>query len=439
MSPAPQRGPLARLVRTPDESGTLPPYALADQSGAIQRYVEPVPGIDLELYVNQIVTVRHDTGQTLLASQLDLPSQGLMPLVGQSGTSATGQAAYDPSVRQARHVDSDDSTVELIEEGQPVPDGAMQMQVPAEAMPQAVYPDGSYPAFPGEMAPGMPVYADPMSGNPMYGNQMYCDPTTCGPQAMGPFIGPYPGTCGGGYPAGGFVQPNPTPEPERAHLYADVEINFLRSHLMEEGFGKLSEKYEFSPRFIIGFTDLAGLNGRVRYWTYGRETDLLDDGNIRLEFDVFDVEATHHFGGRRALIALAAGVRFAQIDLEDQDEDEAGSDLLGLTFAADGFTPFLTFRDGNVAFAYGGRLSLLGGDWGGDDNHDFINERRRDDNVVVHELYAGIECSRCYRSCNLHARLAWEMQNWHSDVISDATDIDTIALVGPGLQIGAEF
>jgi hypothetical protein len=31
------------------------------------------------------------------------------------------------------------------------------------------------------------------------------------------------------------------------------------------------------------------------------------------------------------------------------------------------------------------------------------------------------------------------MQNWHSDVISDSTNIDTVALLGPGLQIGAEF
>jgi hypothetical protein len=81
---APPRGPLARLVRTPDDGAGLPPYALADQSGAIQRYVEPVAGIDLEPHVDQIVTVRHDTGETLLASQLELPSQkSLLPLVGE--------------------------------------------------------------------------------------------------------------------------------------------------------------------------------------------------------------------------------------------------------------------------------------------------------------------------------------------------------------------
>src|SRR5262245_53061823 len=49
------RLPLARLIRNPDESGTGPKYALADQAGNIQRYVEPVPGIDLDPYVGYAV------------------------------------------------------------------------------------------------------------------------------------------------------------------------------------------------------------------------------------------------------------------------------------------------------------------------------------------------------------------------------------------------
>jgi hypothetical protein len=65
--------PLARLVHNPDPADGSPPYALTDQAGTIQRYVEPVPGIDLEPYVGYAVIVRHDTGRTLLASQLELP------------------------------------------------------------------------------------------------------------------------------------------------------------------------------------------------------------------------------------------------------------------------------------------------------------------------------------------------------------------------------
>src|SRR4051812_20364537 len=37
----PRRAPMARLVENPDQTDGAPPFALADQSGTIQRYVEP--------------------------------------------------------------------------------------------------------------------------------------------------------------------------------------------------------------------------------------------------------------------------------------------------------------------------------------------------------------------------------------------------------------
>src|SRR5262249_61572671 len=92
----PRQAPLARLVENPDQTQGAPPYALADQTGTIQRYVEPVPGVDLSTHVGQIVTVRHDTGTTLLASQLDLPPQELRQMTGNlddryaMSTNATG-------------------------------------------------------------------------------------------------------------------------------------------------------------------------------------------------------------------------------------------------------------------------------------------------------------------------------------------------------------
>src|SRR5207244_10028236 len=75
------RGPLARLVNNPDARDGLPPFALADQFGNIQRFVEPIPGVDLAPYVGQIVVVRYDTGRILLASQLELPALPLQPLI----------------------------------------------------------------------------------------------------------------------------------------------------------------------------------------------------------------------------------------------------------------------------------------------------------------------------------------------------------------------
>jgi hypothetical protein len=63
----------ARLARNPKAGDGNPPYVLIDRYGGIQRYVEPTPGIDLQQHLGQTITVRRDTGHTLLASQLDLP------------------------------------------------------------------------------------------------------------------------------------------------------------------------------------------------------------------------------------------------------------------------------------------------------------------------------------------------------------------------------
>jgi hypothetical protein len=177
----------------------------------------------------------------------------------------------------------------------------------------------------------------------------------------------------------------------------------------------------------------------VRYWIYGRGTNGLDeDDSVHVDFDVWDVEATHLFAGKRSQVMLAGGFRLANIEITDDESDAAGSDLIGITVAADGWTPLITSNQGSFGWTYGGRLSILGGDWAGDDDSDVLDERVRDDNVVAHELYAGIGFTRCCRGIDVNGRLVFEMQNWHSDVLSDATD-GTIGFVGPGAHIGAEF
>lgn len=65
--------PMGILIRNPDTADGEPPYALVDQFGRLQRLVEPTRGIDLSSYVGTRVQVQHDTGRTLLASQLKLP------------------------------------------------------------------------------------------------------------------------------------------------------------------------------------------------------------------------------------------------------------------------------------------------------------------------------------------------------------------------------
>ncbi len=62
-----------RLVRNPDTENGQPPFVIVDRYGGVQRYIESVRGVDLEAYEGKIVGVRRDTGDTLLASQLNLP------------------------------------------------------------------------------------------------------------------------------------------------------------------------------------------------------------------------------------------------------------------------------------------------------------------------------------------------------------------------------
>ncbi len=455
------RGPLARLVANPDRSGGLPPFALADQSGAIQRYVEPVPGIDLRPHLGQVVVVRHDTGRTLLASQLELPSPPLYPMVGgvaerlaagaapHSSRPATGPR-QERFVQLAQYADDDDTTVELFDEDyEPLPDGGPTSHAPRTngnpVVPEGVDPMSGHmvPGYPGD---GFPMFPDSMPHG--YGGPMPCEadgmewPPGEGGMAPCPQCGRYHGTSG--HEMGmGYVSGGGQAKGRGAHAFADVEINFLRLHLPESAVGKLSEKYAFSPRFIVGFTGIGPIDGRARYWLYGRQTETIgdDETSIRMEFDVLDLEGTHRFCGQRSEVTLAAGLRLARIELVNEETDAAaGTDLLGMTLAADGRTRLASLEAGRLAWVYGGRLSILGGDWGGEDGG-FLESRVRDDNVVCHELYAGLELARCYRQLDLRCRLAFELQNWRSDVLaaSDATNIESIGIVGPSLRIGAEF
>jgi hypothetical protein len=80
----------------------------------------------------------------------------------------------------------------------------------------------------------------------------------------------------------------------------------------------------------------------------------------------------------------------------------------------------------------------MGGDWGGDAN-DFVPAPLQDDNIIADEIYAGIEFVTGYRECDLRVRLAFELQNWHSDVLAQNAGSDSIGFVGPGIHVGAAF
>ncbi len=443
---SPRQAPLAWLIENPDQTDGTPPYALTDQNGAVQRYVEPVPGIDLAAYVGQIVSVRNDSGPTLLASQLDLPRQPLRPLVGEAmGRANRGglspivpnRTADYSGIIQTQFVDNDDSTVQLLPDDVPMPDA--QAVGAGEMQPLEMLGGGPEYGYPGQLAP-CPTCSPGC-------NPQFCEPMPYGPGMMQPYPAPYVGPCPqcGGYDGGVGCAQNSFDtalsgvDSQRTQVYADVDFNFFRTHLSEDVVGKLSETYELSPRYILGVQNLgnSNLGARIRYWHYGRTTNVLGNSNIRLKLDVLDIEGVHCFAGRNSQLDVSAGIRLADFKIRDTAGDKSSSDMLGLTMAADGLTTCNLFSVGYLGWAYGGRVSILGGDWGGDS--DFVDHHVSDDNILVTELYAGGQFGRRFGNVDLHGRVVFEIQNWRSDVLAQDGAIESISFLGPALQIGAEF
>ena len=248
------------------------------------------------------------------------------------------------------------------------------------------------------------------------------------------------GGCGGCphccQPDGGY-QPDASYQPKKGMFYSEAQLMFLRAHVLEESLGKLSEKYEFTPRFILGYESPSGWGARARYWTYGRTTQILnDDDSLRLDFDVIDVEGTTRFSTDRADLLLACGFRWVNADIEVDDESVSAS-MPGLTVAADVRTRICGGCRSQWSGIAGARWSILGCDWEGDD--DALIEPTSDDNVLVQELYGGVEYVCHYRKCDLYARLVFEVQNWHSDALAQSGGTDSIGFVGPGVHAGATY
>jgi hypothetical protein len=218
--------------------------------------------------------------------------------------------------------------------------------------------------------------------------------------------------------------------------YLEIQNVFLRAHVNEEAVGKLSEQYEWTPRFVAGFELPSGIGARGRYFNYDEETPILDDPGeeLGLKFEVIDVEGTGRIRTTHADVILSGGFRWADIEITE-DDDTIQCDGPGLTVAADGRTVICRGCKSEWAGVAGARWSLLGADWEGDDNA--LVEETRDDNLVVKELYGGVEWVCRTGHCNFYTRAVFEMQHWSSDAL-DENDA-TIAFVGPAIHGGVTF
>jgi len=84
-SPSPVRRALSgKLVNNPDTSDGSSEFALVDRYGGVLRYVEPTDDVDLDSRLGETVSVRNDTGDILLASQLEFSTaiEGGIQLAG---------------------------------------------------------------------------------------------------------------------------------------------------------------------------------------------------------------------------------------------------------------------------------------------------------------------------------------------------------------------
>lgn len=122
--PAPARRPVVpyrplngKLVHNSDTSDGSSEYALVDRYGGVLRYVEPVDEIDLEDHVGQNVTVRSDTGDILLASQIEFTPNS-------SATSGVQLAGYEEELVEPGS-EGEDSILTPTPAGQGYDDGMM--------------------------------------------------------------------------------------------------------------------------------------------------------------------------------------------------------------------------------------------------------------------------------------------------------------------------
>lgn len=236
--------------------------------------------------------------------------------------------------------------------------------------------------------------------------------------------------------------------------YATFEFLWIRPHVNEDWVGKLSEEYQLSSRAVLGYENCCGWGARVRYWQYDHTIQILDPAQMAMDIDVVDLEATSRVGFRSTDFVFAGGFRYVHWTIEDGDFTPIDlDDAIGLTVAADARTPLCTYCNSRWSFVYGARWSILGGDWEGDnDIVDTIGGTNtvRDDNIVVTELYTGVEYLFCYGGYDFFTRGTVEMQNWRSDVLGEpgigngiaplsVGSTNSVGFVGIGAMLGMNF
>jgi hypothetical protein len=234
--------------------------------------------------------------------------------------------------------------------------------------------------------------------------------------------------------------------PPQSGFYFDTQFLWFDSPLQDEYFNSghfdTGGLVELAPRFILGYDDAVG--ARVRWWTFDRSVGLTNSNALvadtRLAFNVVDLEATTHVRSAGTDFLLSGGARIADIEF---DQYLAAFDwanyerttMGGLTLAAEGRTGLFANELWGMSFVYGGRLSLLKGDWQGDyevtPGFD-IPLNTQNETFIATEVFTGVEAhyGRAF------TRLSVEMQDWRGDAEPIGHNF---GLTGLGFDVGYSF
>lgn len=439
-------GPVAILVRNPGLSPGEPAFALADPTGAIQRLVEPTSGADLESRVGQIVRVKHDSGRTLLSSQLEFVGNhsGVIPAAYENRNS---RPRPRPGVRtaQAGSVISEGVIAEEISvpgESQPIWRDEMEMsQSHSQGMSRgscncercraargesfAPMDEGS---FHGGMSCDCPQCRSRRGGlgwdccicDAIFGDRRsqhtQCGPNGCNLDGFGDCNyecgAPYgnPGCCDfGGCQGDRWTRVNPG-------LIGSAEIIFFRAYDSEPDSSQ-SSKHETAGRFELGHMNETGRSWKVRYFRFD---DPNFDGNNSLDLQYLDLIYAGRFTlGCNWRGELEGGVRWARVDDQfDNRYNRAFGPVIGGQLRA----PCCLGTDLDW---YG--IARQSFQYGTEQNSGFYGT------FAISEVQLGAEFQRCTCGGTGFARAFIEGQSWQGMEDEDSEDV---GLFGFGFAIG---
>ena len=224
-----------------------------------------------------------------------------------------------------------------------------------------------------------------------------------------------------------------------AHAQNPVEPGFFVDTQVLWFDSEITGDFELAPRFIAGYDNTVGM--RVRYWTYDHAAEVHRNHltHQRLDFDVIDLEATTHIRWEYTDFQFAGGARIAHIDHTTYrplsqpvpETDFEKTTMGGITAAGEGRTHLFRTDVCGAAFVYGGRLSMLQGDWEG--NPGAASYNVQNDRFIVPEVFTGVEA----HYGQVFARMTVEMQEWKGRDVGLASR--NYGFTGYGVNLGYSF